>query len=244
MILGHGGKDVGAEANGYREADLTLRFAIKVKRELEALGLKVRITRDGTEGESISTFTVYDKDGRVNIVGDSKAKYVFSIHLNSIKKPNSEKGVEIYAPSKINLDFAKAFAKNIVKYGNTVYSELNPHYRVDKGVYVRTFTESDIEDSKKSAIKNGYEPYNITTNTPYLYMLRETGGAITGAYVDGRNTSLGRNEYVNSNIGVEAYLLELGYINNIEDLRNMLNNEQGYVKGIVKTIEEKISPIP
>ena len=40
-------------------------------------------------------------------------------------------------------------------------------------------------------------------------MLRETGGIVTGAYVDGRNKEFGKNKYYNSNIGVEAYLLEL-----------------------------------
>ena len=225
---------------GYNEADLNFRFAVKVKRELEKLGFKVRITRDGTEGDEIGKFTVYDENGRVNIVGKSKAKYVFSIHLNSIEIPNSQKGVEIYAPTRINLKMAKSFAYNIVKYGNTVYSSLSPKYRVDQGVYVRTFTEEAIEESIKTAKEKGYEPYNIKPDTPYLYMLRETGGIATNAYVDGRNPEYGKNLYYDSNIGLEAYLLELGYINNKADLQNMLNNQDGYVKGIVKTIENEI----
>lgn len=40
-------------------------------------------------------------------------------------------------------------------------------------------------------------------------MLRETGGIATKAYVDGRNPNYGKNMFYNSNIGVEAYLLEL-----------------------------------
>lgn len=43
---GHGGADKGAKGGGYDEADLTLKYAKKVKQELEKLGLKVRITRD------------------------------------------------------------------------------------------------------------------------------------------------------------------------------------------------------
>lgn len=225
---------------GYREADLALRFAIKAKRELEASGLKVKITRDGTEGDEYNVYTVYDKNGRVNVTGASKAKYVFSIHLNSIEIPNSQRGVEIYAPTRINLDLARAFADNIVKYGKTSYSELAPNYRAEKGIYVRTFTEEAIEESRKEANKKGYEPYNIKEYTPYLYMLRETGGIATGAYVDGRNPSYGKNLYYDSNIGLEAYLLELGYINNRQDLQNMINNEDGYVEGIVRTIEDEI----
>lgn len=237
---GHGGSDCGAKSGGYQEADLTLKIAKVVTEELRRLGLKVKMTRSGTEGDEYSVYTVYDKNGRVNVVGDSKAKYVFSIHLNSVEQANSQSGVEIYAPTKINLKYARAFAANIVKSANTRYSKLDVNYRKEDGIYVRTFTEKGRADSAKEAKKKGYEPYNITEDTPYLYMLRETGGIATGAYVDGRNKEYGRNLYQNSNIGVEAYLLELGYINSRTDLQNILNNQQGYVDGIVKTVREDI----
>ena len=113
-------------------------------------------------------------------------------------------------------------------------------YKKENGVYVRTYTESQIADSANDAKRKGYEPYNITENTPYLYMIRETGGIATGAYVDGRNKSYGKNLYWDSNIGLEAYLIELGYINHKADLQNMLNNKEGYVKGIVEAIKDEI----
>lgn len=225
----------------YNESELTLRYASKVKTELEKLGLKVKITRDGTEDkETFGVYTVYDEDGRVNIVGDSKAKYVFSIHLNSIDQANSISGVEIYAPTRMNLKIAKAFADNIVKYGNTTYSNLEANYMEADGVYVRTFKDWEIESSKREAVQGGYKAYDIKEYTPYLYMLRETGGIATGAYVDGRNKIYGINKYCNSNVGVEAYLLELGYINHNANLRNLLNNEDGYVQGIVETVKQEI----
>jgi len=77
------------------------------------------------------------------------------------------------------------------------------------GVYVRTFRDFEIEESIEEAKEAGHEPYEITNDTPYLYMIRETGGIATKAYVDGRNKEYGKNKYHNSNIGVEAYLLEL-----------------------------------
>lgn len=237
---GHGGADVGAENGKYNEAELTLEIAEKVKEELEDLGLKVLMTRDGTEGNEYNVYSVYDNNGRVNVTGDSKAKYVFSIHLNSIEQANSQSGVEIYAPAKVNLNFAKSLADNIVKSADTKYSGLQMNYTVDEGVYVRTLTEEDIESSRKGAIAKGYEPYDIKENTPYLYMIRETGGIATGAYVDGRNTSYGVNKYYDSNIGVEAYLLELGYINNRIDLENIVNNQEGYVEGVVKAIKDEL----
>ncbi len=97
--------------------------------------------------------TVYDRDGRVNIVGLSKAKYVFSIHLNSITEPNSESGVEIYVPPKTNIKYAKLFAENIVKYADTNYSTLDTTYKVEKGIYARTFRDWEIEESNNEAIE-------------------------------------------------------------------------------------------
>ena len=72
---GHGGSDTGAKYGGYEEADLTIEYAKKIKKELEKLGLKIKITRDGTEDkENFGTQTVYDEKGRVNIVRRCKSK--------------------------------------------------------------------------------------------------------------------------------------------------------------------------
>ena len=86
------------------------------------------------------------------------------------------------------------------------------------------------------AKKNNYEPYNITTSTPYLYIIRETGGTSTFAYVDGRNTDYGKNNYFNSNIGIETYFINLGVLKNEKDLNNITSNYGSYMNGIVKTI--------
>lgn len=172
--------------------------------------------------------------------GDSKAKYVLSIHLNSIKEPNSLSGVEVYVAPKMNLTIAKAFADNIVKYANTNYSDLEVIYKKKDGVYVRTFRDFEIEESIKETDEAGHIPYNITNDTPYLYMIRETGGIATSAYVDGRKEGFGQNKYYNSNIGVESYLLELGYINNESNLEKLLKYQDDYVKGIVETVKEEM----
>lgn len=240
---GHGGSDVGAQYKEYNEADLTIQYALELKEKLEKLGLKVQITRDGTEDKSsnskFNVYSVYDEDGRVNIVGKSKAKYMISIHFNSRDTEVKEGGLEIYAPAKADLTFAKALATNIVNTTKTKYSPLNTH-KVYNGVYVRKFNETEIEEARKQAEKIGYEPYNINTDTVYYYMIRETGGILTGAYIDGRNPKYGKNLYYNSNIGVESYLLELGYIVNEEDLNNILTKRDLYIDGICKTIEENL----
>lgn len=105
------------------------------------------------------------------------------------------------------------------------------------GVYVRNFTKSIIKEFENTANKKGYMPYNITTDTPYLYTIREVGGIATGAYVDGRNTQYSKNEYYNSNQGIECYQLELGYIKN--DLEIIQNEKQQIVQAIVEAISNR-----
>lgn len=105
------------------------------------------------------------------------------------------------------------------------------------GVYVRNFTNADILAFKTKASKNKYEPYNITTSTPYLYIIRETGGICTNAFVDGRNTVYGKNKYYDSNIGIESYVIQLGYMNVESDLNNIIANSDNYMEGISQSIK-------
>lgn len=102
------------------------------------------------------------------------------------------------------------------------------------GVYVRNFTKQIIKEYENTANKKGYEPYNITLDTPYLYTIREVGGIATDAYVDGRNTAYSANRYYKSNQGIECYQLELGYIKN--DLEIIKNEEDRIIEAIAETI--------
>lgn len=231
---GHGGDDPGASFSNHDEATLNLECALKLKSKLEELGLKVGLTRN--KDISINT---YGDSSRTSLPYESGAKYYISLHLNSTDDSMSYGGVEVYAPNNSNLGFASMLAKNIVLSADTNYSR-NEAFNVKKGVYVRTFTKDDIKESVSDAKKNGYKPYPITTDTNYYFMIRETGGFITGAYVDGRDKNYLKNKYYNSNIGSESYLLELGYINYWGDLNNLVNNMDGYVNGIANSFKEKL----
>lgn len=228
---GHGGYDGGAVYEDYEEAEFTLEYSMALKEKLESYGFKVALTRE----EDVYTES-YGQNGRAVIPNAKKAKLVLSIHLNSTATLPVEGGVEIYAPNNANLDFAKSFADNIVSYANTRYS-VNGQNRVENGVYVWTYSEQDVIDAKEYADYMGYEMYeNLTTQTPYLFMIRETGGIMTKAYVDGRNTSIGNNPYYNSNMTAEAYLLELGFINSQADVNNLINNKEAYINAIADSI--------
>lgn len=235
---GHGGRDKGSKSGEYKEAEITLNYALKLKTELENLGLKVFLSRDGSESENEDTTSnMYDEDGRINILNASKAKLLLSLHIDNDKYNKEKGGIEVYAPSNSNLEFASNLAKNLVEHSGSYYSEMNSFKKAD-GVYVRNYTNADIEALNSRASKNGYEPYNITTSTPYLYIIRETGGIATNAYVDGRNKSYGTNKYYNSNFGIEAYSIQLGYMGIQKDLDNIISKPDSYIAGIVQSVKE------
>lgn len=230
---GHGGKDTGESKNGYTEAGIALDYAKDLKSRLEELGLKVKLTRDDENSASYTYTNMYDSDGRITIACSTRAKYMLSFHVNSGNSYLS--GLEIYAPTKSNLTFAKLMAQRIVESGAIEYSNNTGFKRAD-GVFVWNFTASVIKDFESTANRKGYEPYPITTDTPYQYTIREVGGVATGAYVDGRNTDYSANEYYDSVQGIECYQIELGYIDT--DLEKILYNREAYITSLVQAIQE------
>lgn len=228
---GHGGMDSGANKNGYSETDFTMDIAMKIKERLESYGVRVKLTREEGQLTKNEVLSDYGKGGRAVISHEVNAKYLFSIHLNS-NGSTSIHGVEIYAPVNIDYQFAKTLAANIVEKTGTSYSN-NRVSRVFDGIYSRTFTEYDVKTSLEEYANKNMEAYDITTKSNYYYMIRETGGIMTGAYVDNRNEpKIKANPYYNSNVGTEAYLCELGYLTNTTDLENIKNNEDKYVEAI------------
>lgn len=229
---GHGGKDTGERSGAITEADVALDYANILRTRLEEIGYKVKLTRDENNSEHYTDTNMYDKDGRITVACESKSKLMISFHINNgVKGLN---GLEIYCPPKSNLDFAKDMASKIKEYSNINYSNNNSFKQAD-GVYVRNFTKSVMKEYINTANKKGYEPYNITENTPYLYTIREVGGIATSAYVDGRNTMYSKNEYYDTNQGIESYQIELGYIKN--DLNIITSEKENYIRGIVEAIQ-------
>lgn len=231
---GHGGMDSGANKNEYYESELTMKLADLVYEKLKETGMKVKLTREDGELTKNEKLPEYGVHGRAVIPYEVKAKYVFSIHFNS-NTYSSINGLEVYTADNINYDLAKDLVKNITESAGIELSS-NKISKVMNGIYTRTFTESEIENSSKESEEKDRVPYDITTKSNYYYIIRETGGIVTGAYVDNRNEEIKANPYVKSNIGSETYLLELGYLSNNNDLNNLLNNMDKYAEGIVKSI--------
>lgn len=235
---GHGGIDKGAKFHDEYEADIVLDCAKILKEKLENAGYKVLLTRDDLTPEDEKTpYNMYDSNGRVTVSCESHAKLLISLHMNNNSSLLSSGGVEVYAPCTASLDFAKLLADNIVNTARTTYSTYKAFKR-DDGVYVHNYTNLEIQVANSNANKNQYEPYNITTSTPYLYIIRETGGIATNAFIDGRNKNFSANKYVKSNFGIESYSIDLGYMYIENDLKNVLKNKDLYMEAIANTIKE------
>lgn len=227
---GHGGIDEGAYGNGYDEIDFTVEYANLLMNKLKKLGYKVKLTWDSDKVSSDEKISEYGHGGRAVVPNEVKAKYLLSIHINSGVK--SVSGIEIYTASGINYDFARDMADNIVNYTGIGVSR-NKMGKYYEGVYTRNFTEEDIKNSLEEYAEKGWKAYNVSTLSSYYYMIRETGGIITGAYIDDRNEEVPPNYYYDSNIGCESYLLELGYITNADDVDILVNKKDEYVNAIV-----------
>lgn len=232
---GHGGMDSGSNKNGYKESDLTMKIANKLKKSLENDGYSVKLTREDGQFTTNETFEEYGTHGRAVISHEVHAKFLLSIHMNSNRSTNVS-GLEVYTADCINYDFAKELVKNITTKTGLGYSS-NSINKIDNSIYTRNFTEAEILASAKEKESKKMKAYDITTKSNYYYMIRETGGIMTGAYVDGRNESILANPYVNSNVGTESYLLELGYLSNKNNLDNMLNKMDLYVEAITDSFK-------
>lgn len=234
---GHGGKDVGASGklNGttYYEADLTLKISMLLKKELEDLGLRVKMSRE----EDIKV-DPYGEGGRALIPNEVNSKYSLSIHLNSASGTMTYGGVEVYTPNDINLDLATLIADNI---SNVVGYSKKPTDKISRGIYYTCFTKKDIEESKEEMLESDMKPYDIKVGSPYMYMIREVGGIHTGAYIDGRNEYYGLNNYYNSNKVAEPYLLELAYINYNNDLKTLVKNPEKFSHAISSALKEHLN---
>lgn len=234
---GHGGKDPGACYYGKCETDYTFDLAVSLKEKLEEAGLKVKLTRENNYG----TLQTYNEGGRVVIPQDYKTKFLFSFHLNSGIEGsynNGWNGVEIYCPYNSDTKLGSDIATYITSYTGTNFSPKNP-YKVGNGVYIRTFRQNEIDNFIEEMDEEGYPRYSITTNTNYYYLIRETGGYMTGAYTDGRDGKL-KNPYVLSNVGVESYIMEIGYITSQKDVENIDNNKAKYIEAVKEAILNNI----
>ena len=236
---GHGGMDSGAVLGEYKESEIAMDISLGVKNYLEKNGYTAKLTHDKNDIAKDEVMDKYNKHGRAVIPNEVKSKYTFSIHMNK-NDYSSVRGVEIYTASGIDYDFAKSIVNSVVNNTKLEYSN-NKMYKVGDGVYTHNFTQSEIDSSLSEYDKKGYKRYNVTSNSNYLYMIRETGGYMTGAYVDDSNPDdVGVNHYYNSNVGNESYLIEVAYLSNTGNLGILNNDKEAIIQAIGEAIAKEL----
>lgn len=234
-----GGVDTGVSGNGYVESDVTMEISNKIKENLETKGIKVKLTRTEDSLSPNEYFDEYNEGGRAVISHEVNAKYVFSIEANSSTNSQTS-GFGIYTAVGINYDFTAKLVENIIAKTN-LKTSANTSNRIDYGIYSHNFNESEVEENMAYYDSKGYKRYNVTTKSNYLYMIRETGGIMTGAYVDDSNPEkVGTNPYYNSNIGAESYIINLGYLTNKDDITAITANQDAYAEAISNSIIEEL----
>lgn len=100
---GHGGKDPGAMAHGYREKVIALQIATKIAAELRELGVNVKMTRTGDTYPTLKE--------RTAMANRWNADVFISVHLNALPKGRHSNGVEIYIMALPTDKDAMALAK-------------------------------------------------------------------------------------------------------------------------------------
>ena len=224
---GHGGTDSGEKSGQNNEKNLTLEYAKSLKVALEAKGYKVKLTRDDSNTDSYTSTNMYDENGRISIACKTRAKFMISLHTGE----DGYSGIQVYIPNNCNLALADKIANNLYNNSSLEFSS-NNSYKKQNGIYQKNYTPRTIEEYVANLKSKGIEPYNITINTPRLYTIREVGGIATNAYVDGRNTDFSKNQYYNSNQGIECYQISIGSLKSDKD--TILNEKEQIVNAIAE----------
>lgn len=102
----HGDPDGGAVGlNGTLEKDINLAITLKLREILESRGARVILTRDGDSGifdtsaETIREKKVSDMHNRLDIINNSDADMMISIHMNSFTNHRSS-GLHVFYDAK------------------------------------------------------------------------------------------------------------------------------------------------
>lgn len=116
---GHGGKDGGAigVTTGITESELNLRYSLKLKELCETFGIRAILTRSDMNGlydESAPNKKKSEMEKRRQIINNSGADLMISIHMNSFPSSSCEGAQVYYAKgSEQGFQLAKSVQKSI-----------------------------------------------------------------------------------------------------------------------------------
>jgi N-acetylmuramoyl-L-alanine amidase len=106
LDAGHGGSDPGAQRGDVQEKELTMQIVAKLRKQLEARGLRVRLTR--------ADDTYISLEDRVKITNATQPDAFVSVHINSLETNNQINGVETYYQNEQSKDLAQLIHNSLV----------------------------------------------------------------------------------------------------------------------------------
>jgi N-acetylmuramoyl-L-alanine amidase len=205
---GHGGKDPGAIGRtGLKEKDVVLDVSKRIKKELEKKGIEVIMTRDSDRFISLSK--------RAKIANEKNADLFVSIHANA-NRARWLRGFEVYTLSEATDDNARALAaseNSVLEYEEGSIAKHTKN--LDAIIWDLQFTEERRESIELAG-----------------FICR---GASKKTRLKNRDIKSARF-YVLKGAEMPAVLVELSYLSNKKDERNL--KKSSYKQKLAKGIAE------
>ncbi len=192
------------------EQELSLKYALALKSNLQEMGYNVMLTRedDSVPGDCVYNDT-YCLEGRVAMAYIDNPKIYIQLGFNG----EGGSGFEIVDSNLTSHTLAR-----IIK--SSLSSSLTPSSRVtdqvESGLYNKTY-----EDDEGNVID-------------YLYSIRETGGAI----MNSDNTNEEAITLNSNKVGAESIAIDLGYMSESDDFEKM--NDSSEIDTISKALAKGI----
>ncbi|MBU7007038.1 N-acetylmuramoyl-L-alanine amidase family protein [Phosphitispora fastidiosa] len=134
---GHGGADPGAVSGRYRESDLNMETALALKSQLEDNGIKVKLTRNGSEGIVPKENMTYAEQWanlrkRKEFAAEQRGHLLLSIHTNS-HQDSRVSGAIVFYTDEVSADLAAEIQARLNTLGTKKRSAEQKNFAVIKG---------------------------------------------------------------------------------------------------------------
>ncbi len=207
---GHGGKDPGAVHNGMLEKDIALEVALILGAKLEEMGYNIEYTRKNDTFLSLSQ--------RAAIAEDRKGDMFISVHANAAENPNIS-GIETYY-----LDYSKDPGNEHL--GHREKSGTIKNYRMGE-------LDSALDELAFRTLRFESERLASFVQTNMYGHVNRRGFEVQNGGTKGSVFSVLENTHM------PGVLLEVGYMSNVYDARNLKN--KAYINSIADGIARGIN---
>lgn len=215
---GHGGVDPGAVGrSGLKEKIVNLGIALRLKNKLEAIGLRVLLTRDEDKYVSLAD--------RVKFARWSKADLFVSIHCNAAVRDKRKRGFETYFLSDAKTDWERAVAARENAAIQFEVTDTNPITNNDLTLILSDLAQNEFLVESQELAAEIQEAASLTCRTQNRGVMQANFYVLRGNFMP-------------------AVLVECGYISNVNEEKLLMKKDYwekiayGIFTGIKKFIAD------